>query len=128
MSNHKNSYIYIMKSKITEIRPKGPAHLKHGTFQKNEVFLSNGNSYTFLSKGDFKKNVGDEIEYEITNEEYGTAKLVYTQDKTFTRSNDTHNSILRQVAFKGAIELATSGKIKLDEIEEFTNQFNNLLK
>ena len=36
MSNHKNSYIYIMKSKITEIRPKGPAHLKHGTFQKSE--------------------------------------------------------------------------------------------
>ena len=83
MSNHKNSYIYIMKSQIKEIRPKGTAQLKHGTFQKNEVFLSNGNSYTFLSKGDFKKNVGDEIEYEITNEEYGTAKLVYTQDKTF---------------------------------------------
>ena len=128
MSNHKNSYIYIMKSKITEIRPKGPAHLKHGTFQRSEVFLSNDNSYTFLSKGEFKKKVGDVIEYEVTNEEFGTAKLVYTQEKTYTRDNDTHNSILRQVAFKGAIELATSGKIKLDEIEEFTNQFNNLLK
>lgn len=117
-----------MKSKITEIRPKGTAQLKHGTFFKNEVFLANGNSYTFLSKKEtFPKNVGDVIDYEITNEEYSTAKLVYLQDQPL-RANDTHNSILRQVAFKGAIELATSGKIKLDEIEEFTNQFNNLLK
>jgi hypothetical protein len=117
-----------MKSKITDIRSKGSAQLKHGTFNKSEVFLANGNSYTFLSKGEFKKKVGDVIEYEVTNEEYGTAKLVYTQEKTYTRDNDTHNSILRQVAFKGAIELATSGKIKIDEVEEFTNQFNQILK
>jgi len=115
-----------MKSKITEIRPKGTAQLKHGTFFKNEVFLANGNSYTFLSKKEtFPKNVGDVIDYEVTNEEYGTAKLIYVQDKP---SNDINDRIRFQVAFKGAIELAASGKIKLDEIEEFTNQFNNLLK
>ena len=118
-----------MKSKITDIKAKGTAQLKHGTFYKNEVFLANGNSYTFLSKKEsFPKNIGDEIEYEITNEEYSTAKIVYTQEKTYTRDNDTHNSILRQVAFKGAIELASTGKIKLDEVEQFTNQFNDLLK
>ena len=44
------------------------------------------------------------------------------------RDNDINNTIRYQVAFKGAIELAASGKIKLDEIEDFTNQFNNLLK
>lgn len=115
-----------MQSKITEVRPKGTAQLKHGTFTKSEVFLANGNSYTFLSKGDFKKKVGDVIDYEVTNEEYGTAKLVYNQDKP--SNNDTHSSILRQVAFKGAIELASSGKIKLDEVEQFTNQFNDILK
>lgn len=114
-----------MQSKITEVRPKGTAQLKHGTFTKSEVFLANGNSYTFLSKGDFKKKVGDVIDYEVTNEEYGTAKLVYTQDKP---SNDINDRIRFQVAFKGAIELAASGKIKLDEVEQFTNQFNDLLK
>ena len=114
-----------MQSKITEVRPKGTAQLKHGTFTKSEVFLANGNSYTFLSKGDFKKNVGDVIDYEVTNEEYGTAKLIYTQDKP---SNDINDRIRFQVAFKGAIELAASGKIKLDEVEQFTNQFNDLLK
>jgi len=116
-----------MQSKITDIKSKGTAQLKHGTFTKSEVFLANGNAYTFLSKGEFKKKVGDVIDYEITNEEYGTAKLVYLQDKP-VRANDTHNSILRQVAFKGAIELASSGKIKLDEVEQFTNQFNEILK
>lgn len=114
-----------MQSKITEVRPKGTAQLKHGTFTKSEVFLANGNSYTFLSKGDFKKKVGDVIDYEVTNEEYGTAKLIYTQDKP---SNDINDRIRFQVAFKGAIELAASGKIKLDEVEQFTNQFNDLLK
>ena len=114
-----------MQSKITEVRPKGTAQLKHGTFTKSEVFLSNGNSYTFLSKGDFKKKVGDVIDYEVTNEEYGTAKLIYTQDKP---SNDINDRIRFQVAFKVAIELAASGKIKLDEVEQFTNQFNDLLK
>jgi hypothetical protein len=114
-----------MQSKITEVRPKGTAQLKHGTFTKSEVFLANGNSYTFLSKGDFKKKVGDVIDYEVTNEEYGTAKLVYNQDKP---SNDINDRIRYQVAFKGAIELAASGKIKLDEVEQFTNQFNDLLK
>jgi len=114
-----------MQSKITEVRPKGTAQLKHGTFTKSEVFLANGNSYTFLSKGDFKKNVGDIIDYEVTNEEYGTAKLIYNQDKP---SNDINDRIRFQVAFKGAIELAASGKIKLDEIEQFTNEFNELLK
>ena len=114
-----------MQSKITEVRPKGQAQLKHGTFTKSEVFLANGNSYTFLSKGDFKKKVGDVIDYEVTNEEYGTAKLVYNQDKS---SNDINDRIRFQVAFKGAIELAASGKIKLDEVEQFTNQFNDLLK
>ena len=106
-----------MQSKITEVRPKGTAQLKHGTFTKSEVFLANGNSYTFLSKGDFKKKVGDVIDYEVTNEEYGTAKLVYNQDKP---SNDINDRIRFQVAFKGAIELAASGKIKLDEVEQFT--------
>jgi len=117
-----------MKSKITDIQSKGEAVLKHGTFKKSLITLANGNAYTFLSKGEFKKSVGEDIEYEVTNEEFGTAKIVYTQEKTYTRDNDTHNSILRQVAFKGAIELASTGKIKLDEVEQFTNQFNDILK
>ena len=51
-----------------------------------------------------------------------------TSTQSVSKPLDTHNSILRQVAFKGAIELASSGKINIQEIEEFTNTFNELLK
>ena len=75
-----------MKSKIVDIQAKGEAVLKHGTFTKSLITLANGNAYTFLSKGEFKKDVGDVIDYEVTNEEYGTAKIIYTMDKP--RDND----------------------------------------
>ena len=123
-----------MKSKITHIEGKGTWSNTSGTFNKYQVSLANGNSYGFLAKGEFKKKIGDEIEYQITSEQYSTAKLVYPkpQDSYTPKNNskplDTHNSILRQVAFKGAIELASSGKINIQEIEEFTNTFNKILK
>ena len=116
-----------MKSKITHIESKGTWSNGSGTFNKYQISLANGNSYSFLAKGDFKKKVEEEIEYEVTNKEYGTAKLIYTKPMSYSKPLDTHNSILRQVAFKGAIELASKGKIKIDEIENFTNQFNNIL-
>ena len=118
-----------MKSKITHVESKGTWSNTSGSFNKFQVSLANGNSYSFLAKGEFKKKVGEEIEYEITNEKYGTAKIIYPKPQTsFSKPLDTHNSILRQVAFKGAIELAKVGKIKIEEIKEFTNEFNEILK
>jgi len=123
-----------MKSKITHIDPKGTWSNTSGTFNKYQVSLANGNSYSFLARGEFKKKVGQEIEYEVTNEQYNTAKIVYPKPQnnlntqSVSKPLDTHNSILRQVAFKGAIELASSGKINIQEIEEFTNTFNQILK
>ena len=40
---------------------------------------------------------------------------------------DTGQSILRQVSFKGVIELISAGKIALSEAEHYTNEFHNLL-
>jgi hypothetical protein len=121
-----------MKSKITHIDPKGTWSNTSGTFNKYQVSLANGNSYSFLARGEFKKKIGQEIEYEVTNEQYNTAKIVYPKPQnnlnTQSKPLDTHNSILRQVAFKGAIELASSGKINIEEIREFTNEFNKILK
>ena len=44
--------------------------------QKYKVSLDNGKQLTFLAKGNFKANVGDSINYQITNEQYQTAKLL----------------------------------------------------
>jgi|TARA_R100000482_G_scaffold118401_1_gene62451 hypothetical protein len=98
-----------------------------GTYKelnKWKVNIDNGDSLTFFSKKEFRKSVGDVIQYEITNEKYGIGKLA--QDKPAFVSKD--DLILRQVAFKGAIELATTEKITLDAIEQYTNNFFNILK
>jgi hypothetical protein len=45
------------------------------TFQKYQVSMANGDSPTFLAKGEFKKSVGQDITYE-KNEKYNTAKMI----------------------------------------------------
>ncbi len=120
-----------MKSKVTFIDPKGTWSNGKTTYNKYQVSLANGNSYNFLAIGEFKKKVGDEIEYEVKDEKYMNAKLIQPKPQFnhnySNRSDDTHQSILRQVAFKGAIELCSNGKIKLDEVSDFTNEFYNLI-
>ncbi len=84
---------------------------------KFKVTLSNGKALTFFAKGEFSAKIGDTINYEVTNEQYGNAKLLrdaqkpYIQQKveTFekkyeTKSIDTQTSIIRQTCIKAAAE------------------------
>lgn len=127
-----------MKGKIKFIQENGQWSNSSGMFNKYQVTFADDQSYQFLAKGTFKKQVGDEVEYEVTNQQYRTAKLVYTQPQsyqaptqpTYTSNKpkyDTGQSILRQVSFKGVIELISAGKIALSEAEHYTNEFHNLL-
>ena len=45
-------------------------------FNRYLVTMANGEQYTFLAKGAFKKQKGDEITYEVKSEQHKTAKLV----------------------------------------------------
>jgi hypothetical protein len=116
-----------MKSgKIIAITPNGEYTNKFGKLtKKNLVTFADASQYTFGSIGDFKPQVGEEIKYEITSEQYKNAKLVIENNFTPSpkKSLDTNQSILRQVAFKGAIELAVAGKIELDKIQATTEYF-----
>jgi hypothetical protein len=112
--------------KIKYVTPKGVWSNAHGEFNKFRIDLADGSYYNFLAKGEFNKSVGDEIEFTVTNEEFKTAKLevpkpTYQAKPSYNASQarSTNESILRQVAFKGAIELAAKGTIHLDEVEEF---------
>ena len=67
------------KGKIKFIQENGEWSNNSGTFKKYQVTFDDGQVYQFLAKGDFKKQVGELVEYEVTNQQYGTAKLVYTQ-------------------------------------------------
>ncbi len=95
------------KGKIKFIQAKGEWSNSSGTFNKFQVQFDDGQSYQFLAKGDFKKEVGQEVEYEVTNQQYGTAKLVYTpQQQTSPKSKD--QLIIRQSMVKAACDFHAS--------------------
>ena len=84
--------------------------------------------FTFFGK--FTATGGSEIEYSVSNPKYKTAKLISvggSGSAPVKPKYDTSQSILRQVAFKGVIELISTGKIDLVETEHYTNEFHNLL-
>ena len=66
-----------MTGKIKFIEPRGEYTNASGTFNKYQVAFDDGKTFQFLARGEFKKQVGDLVDYTITNEEYKTAKLVY---------------------------------------------------
>ena len=68
------------KGKIKFIQEKGEWSNSSGTFNKFQVHFDDGQSYQFLAKGEFKRQIGDEISYTVTNEKYGTAKLDYNPE------------------------------------------------
>ena len=94
-----------MQSKITQIEPKGTYTNASGTFNKYQVYLANGNNYQFLAKGEFKKQVGETIDFEITNEQYNTAKLIYNKP---IPSANREQIIVRQSMVKAAADFHAS--------------------
>jgi len=96
--------------KIVAIAPNGTAEIKGQQFNRNLITLANGEQWKFLSKGDFKKEVGDEIEYTIKNAEYKNASLVVEnnynapintpQNKSISMRATTNDSIILQVCYK----------------------------
>ena len=51
-----------MKGKIKFIQEKGEWSNSSGTFNKYQVQFDDGQSYQFLAKGQFKKQIGDMID------------------------------------------------------------------
>ena len=89
-----------MQSQITNVEAKGVYTNASGTFNKYQVTFKNGKSFQMLAKGEFKKNVGDSVEYEITSQEYNTARLVYKPLVTGPKDQ----LIIRQSMVKAACE------------------------
>jgi len=90
-----------MKGKIKYIQEKGEWSNSSGVYNKYQVTFDDGQSYQFLAKNQFLKQVGDLIEYEITNKQYGTAKLVYPQPKIVQNKDQL---IIRQSMVKAACD------------------------
>lgn len=87
---------------------------------KQKVTLANGKELTFLSKGDFKASIGDEINYEITNSQYLTAKLLGKAD-SFPKSkpagnSDVQLSIMRQTCIKASAEFNAQRSVGIEDV------------
>jgi hypothetical protein len=108
------------KGKITHISPKGEYTNAKGTFYKYQVRFNDGNEYQFLAKGDFKKPVGSEVFYSITNEEYKTARLEYNPQPTnnYTKPQTATSKdlqICKMSSIRAAAEL-NSGRPQADRV------------
>ena len=90
-----------MKGTIKYINQQPDVSLAHGTFKKYKVTFDDGKEYSFLAKQEFKKQVGETIEYEITNEKYQTAKLSYVQPSVTPNKDQL---IIRQSMVKAACD------------------------
>ena len=120
------------KSTITEL------NLQNEKFNDMFIFtivFENGDIGKLYKKKDKTfEQVGDTVEYTITPK--GTVKIAFKGDTSFSKkspnysnsSNDAKEDIRFSVAFKGAIDLASAGKIGIDEVEKFTVMYDEFLK
>lgn len=115
-----------MRGKIIAITPNGEYTNKFGKLiTKFKITFADDKQYTFgFQSPECKFKIGDEIDYIVTDENYKNAKIDYQKPSNMKPMNfDTNRSILRQVAFKGAIELACHGKITNEQIQATTEYF-----
>lgn len=95
--------------KIKHIDPNG---LWNG-LTKYKVSFADGEQYTFFAKGNFKFKIGDDIKYEVTNQEYKNARIPQDQykEEAVEETNpkavyvDKNDLIIRQTCVKASSEL-----------------------
>ena len=94
----------IKTGKIVAYQPDGQAEIRGMQLNRFLVTFADGQQWKFLAKGEFKKQIGDEVEYEIKNETSRNASFVYQQKQSFSsggsRNASTNDSILLQVCYK----------------------------
>ena len=91
----------------------------------HNLILENGDKINIGKQK--QQRVGWEMNYEIVGDnnghEYAKAKAVQPMNKLSSKDQ----LILKQVAFKAAIELIKVDKAPMNELENLMNQFNILL-
>jgi|TARA_Y100000015_G_scaffold16738_1_gene16077 hypothetical protein len=122
------------KSIITELNLQQDMFLDMYVFT---IAFENGDiGKMYKKKKDIYEKVGQEMEYTIDHK--NKVKAVFKGESKFNdnnnkpsysnNNNDAKDDIRFSVAFKGAIELASAGKIGIDEVEKFTVMYDDFLK
>ena len=106
--------------KIVAYQPNGQAEIKGMQYNRFKVTFADGQEYKFLAKGEFKKQIGERVQYEVINEEYKNAKFI--QENTYNRpnNNSTNDSIMLQVCYKSNMDVF--GKDNREQVHKFTEE------
>jgi len=121
----------IKKSIITEINQQeerfNDMYIFTISFQNGDI------GKLYKKKPDPYVSVGDQVNYSINAK--GTVKIVVegsnynnTKPSYSNNNNDAKEDIRFSVAFKGAIDLASNGKIGIDEVEKYTVMYDEFLR
>ena len=123
----------IKKSVVTVTSSNGTWEGKYGLMYKFIIEFENGDRGSYLSKSETQNKfvIGNETEYEYTGGEYPKVKPHYANPISNNYSNknsETRDEIRFSVAFKGAIDLASSKVIDIKDIKKKTIEFAEFLQ
>tara|TARA_R110002050_G_scaffold20023_2_gene57001 strand:- start:317 stop:721 length:405 start_codon:yes stop_codon:yes gene_type:complete len=122
--------------KIVAYQPNGEAEIKGMKYNRFLVTFADGQQWKFLAKGDFKKQIGDEVQYTIKNEQYKNAAFVVEnnynapvntpQNNNISMRATTNDSIILQVCYKE--NMSAFGKDNRDIVMKNTKEDFDQLK
>ena len=122
----------IKKSVVTVTSPNGTWEGKYGLMYKFIIEFENGDRGSYLSKLETQNKfiIGNETEYEYTGGEYPKIKPHYANpiSNYSNKNSETRDEIRFSVAFKGAIDLASSKVIDIKDIKKKTIEFAEFLQ
>ena len=104
-------------SKVKFVMPKGEREVNGRQFNQYYVGMENGDKKYFLAVGEFKKKVGEAIEYELKGEYQ--AKLLQP------KKDDVQIYIIRQSMLKASIDFHAKNEVDEDTVIETARQFVN---
>lgn len=105
-------------SKVKFVMPKGEREVNGRQFKQYYVGMENGDRKYFLAVADFKKKVGEDIEYELKGEHQ--AKLLQPK-----KADDVQTYIIRQSMLKAAIDFHAKNDVDEDTVIETARLFVN---
>jgi hypothetical protein len=124
-----------MTARVVSVSPKGDYQLRDGkTLYKFFVSMDNGDSgeYSSVKADQDKFVVGQEVEYELTNTQYGNKiKPVYSQGgggytpNYSSGSDDKQKMIVKQSCLKAAVDLLKDKGAKSTDVLKIADSFVN---
>tara|TARA_B100000902_G_C27307271_1_gene916256 strand:- start:1125 stop:1553 length:429 start_codon:yes stop_codon:yes gene_type:complete len=123
------------KGKIVAYQPDGTAEIRGSMYNRYKVTFADGNQFKFLNllklpkhNGEFKKKIGEEVEYKIINEQYKNASFITPPPQTTNnyssntqnRTISTNDSIMFQVCYKANMEVF--GSDYRDSVHKYTEE------